>query len=104
MTVLSEAQRVAHLATSRELFSNLEEIRDLPNGYEVRLDAPNVIVKAAEFVALERLCCPFLNFSIEVEAESGPVWLQLTGRAGVKEFIREEINGLLGTGIDWQLK
>ena len=104
MTVLSAVQRVAHLATSRELFASLKEIRDLSNGYEVRLDAPNVIVKAAEFVALERLCCPFLNFSIEVEAESGPVWLRLTGREGVKEFIREEINGLLGTGIDWKLK
>jgi len=88
---------------SRELFSNLKEIRDLPDGYEVRLDASDVIVKAAEFVALERLCCPFLNFSIEVEAESGPVCLRLTGREGVKEFIREEINALLGTAIDWKL-
>ena len=104
MSVLSPAQREMHLATSRELFSNLKEIRELSNGYEVRLDAPNVILEAAEFVTLEKLCCPFLNFSIVVEAESGPVWLRLTGREGVKEFLREEINGLVGTAIHWRLK
>lgn len=104
MTVLADAQREAHLATSRELFSNLKEMRELSDGYEVRLDGPNIILKAAEFVELERLCCPFLNFTIEVEAEGGPVWLRLTGREGVKEFIREEINGLLGTAVDWRLK
>ena len=104
MSVLSPAQREMHLATSRELFSNLKEIRELSNGYEVRLDAPNAMLKAAEFVTLEKLCCPFLSFSIEVAAESGPVWLRLTGREGVKEFIREEINALLGTAIDWRLK
>lgn len=99
MTVLSGAQREGHLALSRELFSNRKEIRELSNGYEIRLDGPNAILKAAEFVALEKLCCPFLNFSIEVEVENGPVWLRLTGREGVKEFIREEINGLLGTPL-----
>ena len=101
MSVLSSAQRESHLATSRELFSTLKEIRQLSNGYEFRVDGPNVIVKAAEFVSLEKLCCPFLNFSLEIEAESGSVWLRLTGRQGVKAFVREEISGLLGAAINW---
>lgn len=103
MTVLSNVQRERHLATSRELFSALKQIRELANGYGFCIDGPNVIVQAAEFISLERLCCPFLNFEIEVEAENGSVWIRLTGREGVKEFIREEISGLLGTGIDWKL-
>ena len=70
-------------------------------GYQFRIDGPNVIVQVAEFISLEKLCCPFLNFEIEVEAENGPVWIKLTGREGVKEFIREEISGLLGTAVDW---
>ena len=101
MSVLSRAQRESHLATSRELFSTLKEIRELSDGYEFRVDGPSVIVKAAEFISLEKLCCPFLNFSLEVEAENGPVWVKLTGREGVKAFIREEISGLLGTAIQW---
>jgi hypothetical protein len=102
MSALSQAQREAHMATSSYLFSKLQEIRELSNGYEFRLtDDPDAAVKAAEFVTLEKLCCPFLNFAIEVEAEGGPVWLRLTGREGVKAFIREEISGLLGTTIQW---
>ena len=104
MTVLSAPQRESHLAISRELFLSLRQIRELANGYEFRIGGPNVVLQAAEFVSLEKLCCPFLNFEIEVEAENGAVWLRLTGREAVKEFIREEISGLLGTDIDWRLR
>jgi hypothetical protein len=30
---------------------------------------------------------PFLDFRIDVAPESGPVWVSLTGRPGVKEFL-----------------
>ena len=97
MTAIAPEQRPKHLATSRELFSRIEEFRELPNGYEFRLaDGPALISNLAEFVSLEKLCCPFLTFVIEIEAECGPVWLRLTGRDGVKAFIREEIAGLTG--------
>jgi len=97
MTAIPAAQRPVHLTTSRELFSQIEESRELADGYEFRLaDGPELLKQLAEFISLEKLCCPFLNFRIEIEAESGPVWLRLTGRDGVKEFIREEISGLTG--------
>ncbi len=101
MTAIPPDQRQVHLATSRDLFSRIEEFGELARGYEFRFaNGPDVIVKLAEFVTLERLCCPFLNFAIEVE-QGGPVWLRLTGSEGVKTFIREEINGLLGVAINW---
>ena len=102
MSVLSPAQRERHLATSREFLSYFKDKRELSNGYEFRLDGPDVIVKAAEFISLEKLCCPFLGFALEVEPEGGKVWLRLTGRDGVKAFIREEMSGLLGSTIDWK--
>ena len=103
MSVLSPAQREIHISTSRDLFASLKQIRELSDGYEFRLDGSNVIVKAAEFILLEKLCCPFLNFGLEVEAENGPVWVRLTAREGVKAFVREENNGLLGAAINWNL-
>ena len=103
MSALSPEQREMHMTTSRQLFSKVQTIQELSSGYEFRLACdPSSIVKAAEFIALEKLCCPFLNFAIEVKAEGGPVWLRLTGREGVKEFIREEISGLLRNAIDWR--
>lgn len=103
MSVLSPARRETHLATSRELFSRVQAIKEVVDGYEFQIvDEADAILKVAEFVTLEKLCCPFLNFTIDVAAEGGPVTLRLTGREGVKDFIREEINGLLGNVIDWK--
>jgi len=97
MTAIAPEQRPQYLATSRELFSQIQEFHELSNGYEFRLgERPALLSMLAEFVSLEKLCCPFLNFVIEVKAEGGPVWLRLTGRDGVKDFIREEISGLTG--------
>jgi hypothetical protein len=45
----------------------------------------------AEWDRLERRCCPFFDFNIEVEGDEGPTWLTLSGPSGVKEFIRLEI-------------
>lgn len=95
MTAIPAEQRAGHLAKSRELFSQIEETRELPDGYEFRFPG-DVVTRLADFVSLEKLCCPFLRFGIEVEIENGPVWLRLTGREGVKEFIREEVSGLTG--------
>ncbi|HEX6718282.1 MAG TPA: hypothetical protein VF088_14285 [Pyrinomonadaceae bacterium] len=101
MMAIPHDERPRHLAASRELFSQIQDTRELANGYEFRLaQRPDLIKKLADFVSLEKLCCPFLRFEIEVEAENGPVWLRLSGREGVKEFIKEEISGFAGfTGL-----
>ncbi|HKN84407.1 MAG TPA: arsenate reductase ArsC [Pyrinomonadaceae bacterium] len=92
MTAIPADQRQQHIAKSRDLFSQIQESRELPDGYEFRFASlPSLLTSLAEFISLEKLCCPFLRFAIEVEAEGGPVWLRLTGREGVKAFIREEI-------------
>lgn len=50
---------------------------------------------------LERLCCPFLRFLVEVEPNSGPLWMRLTGREGAKEFLRLalEATGLINVDV-----
>lgn len=101
MTAIPAEQRPVHLAKSRALFLQIQETRELPDGYEFRFaDDSNALKGLVDFVSLEKLCCPFLRFEIDVEAENGPVWLRLTGREGVKAFIKEEISGLTGlTGL-----
>lgn len=97
MTAIPAESRQRHLTASQELFAQIRETHELPDGYQFQFaDEPKIVNRLAEFVSLEKLCCPFLNFAIEIEAENGPVWLRLTGREGVKEFIREEVSGLTG--------
>jgi hypothetical protein len=94
MSALSPAERRRHIATTKEVFGTVQEIRELPNGYSFRLpDEDGVFMQAAAFVSRERLCCPFFGFGIELEPNGRAVWLRLTGREGVKPFIREEFGG-----------
>ena len=52
----------------------------------------------AEWVALERRCCPSFEFTIEVGPERDPTWLSLAGEEGVKDFIRHELALAAGHG------
>jgi len=100
MTAIDASRRGQHIATIDELFRGAREIRELPNGYAFRLsNESGALLKAAEFVALERLCCPFFGFLIEIEPEGGALWLSLTGREGVKPFIQAEIGGRLNESL-----
>lgn len=73
MSAIEPGLRRRHLATAGELFRAVEEMRELPGGYASRPRAEtDTLLKAAEFVSLERLCCPFLGFTLELEPEGGP--------------------------------
>jgi hypothetical protein len=101
MEAIEADKRQGHLATAKLLFGSTAEVREMPNGYAFRFPGDaDVVLKAAEFISLERLCCPFLGFTLEVEPEGGEVWLQLTGRDGVKPFIRTEIGEFIGERPD----
>jgi len=85
-------QRNRYNAVSQHLRASVKEVRELPDGYALQLPTePSVILMAAEFMTLERLCCPFLTLALEIESQGGPTWLQLTGREGVKEFLQAEL-------------
>jgi hypothetical protein len=91
MSAIPAESRGAHERLIRRLFGEaVEEIRERPDGFTFRLPADEYPA-VAEFVAAERLCCPFLHFTLEVAPDRGPLWLHLTGPAGVAPFIRAEL-------------
>ena len=92
MSAISPEERGEHLAAIQEVFGAVREIREIPDGYSFRLENETAsLTKAVGFIAKERLCCPFFGFTLRVEPERGELWLSLTGREGVKPFIRAEI-------------
>jgi len=89
---LNAEQQERHQALMGQLRSAVEEIRELPAGYEFASPAEtSTILAAAEFISLERQCCPFLKFELEVSSD-GPILLRLTGGKGVKELLREVLS------------
>ncbi len=100
MRAIPADRRDAHLATIVTLFRSVKNLRELPNGYAFQLsNEPNILLTAAQFIALERLCCPFFEFSVSVERNGGAVWLSLAGREGVKPFIMAEIGDHLPANV-----
>ena len=69
------------------------QVRELPDGFEFEFSAdPPAVQKAAEWVAGERLCCPFLDIDLRFPHDDGGFWLRLTGGQGVKQFIRADFD------------
>ena len=93
MAAFNTEQGKRHQTLTQQLFESVEDIQELPGGYAFRLPMRSSLYMAvAEFITLERLCCPFLNFVLEVEPEEGPLWLKLTGPDGVKQFLQAEFD------------
>lgn len=89
LTVIPSNVREEHVITAPQLFALAQEVQELPNGYAIRfLNEPGRFMAIAKFIENERLCCPFFSFGLEVEPNSGPLWLRLTGGEGVKEILQ----------------
>lgn len=87
---MTPAQRARHRDLGEALRGGIRETVELPDGFTFRLP-PEAWSTAAEFVLLEKLCCPFVRFQLEMSEDGGPVRLTLTGREGVREFLRAEL-------------
>ena len=90
LKALTEDERRSYAELSRQLAAGVAESRELGNGYAFRLDPALPLASAAQWMEFESRCCPFFDFKIEKAREGGAVWLHLTGRDGVKDFIRTE--------------
>jgi hypothetical protein len=66
---------------------------ELANGFEFSFDGAKLDLAAlGEWIALERRCCPFLHFRLNLEP-AGKTALAVAGGQGVKEFLRAEMSG-----------
>jgi hypothetical protein len=78
-----------------ELFAEVEEVRELEDGYALQLPASNEMMqKISEHVWIESQCCPFFEFEITVKPDNGPIWLNFKGGEKVKELIGQDMEKL----------
>ena len=87
---MTAQQRARHRVLAEALRGEIQETLELPDGFAFRLP-PEAWSIATEFVSLERLCCPFVRFVLEMPENEAPLRLSLTGREGVKELLRAEL-------------
>ncbi len=96
MHAIAPAQREQHIETAKFVYKSALEVQALPDGYAFRLPATTeILLKAAEYISNERLCCSFFHFSLDIEPNGGAFWLRLTGGEMIPAFILAEGIGTL---------
>lgn len=92
MDAIEESKRHQHgLLAAQLMFEAFQERQELPDGYAFRFAAADY-PRLVEYIANERLCCPFFQFELDVEPQQGPVWLRIRGGQEVKEFLTAQFN------------
>lgn len=88
-SALTDEQQARWMIVGKQMYQAIREVRELPDGYSFRLpNDSDMLLIIAEDLSFERLCCPFLRFTLEIEPGHGPFWLSFTGGEGAKEFLR----------------
>ena len=88
LSAISTAERPRYNELRGMLAKSATGKRDLVNGIAIQVSTERMgLAQIAEWISFERKCCPFFEFRIEVAPKSGPVWITMTGPAGVKEFL-----------------
>jgi len=90
---LTASERARHKKLTEKLMTSRTDTVETDKGYEFQYSPAKVsVAEAAEWVEMESKCCPFFDFHIDLEQEGQLVCLRLTGREGIKAFIRAEFS------------
>ena len=90
MDVFTPAECESHIQNTLQLNQTIQDIRETDNGYEFLFPYTTEITKLADFISKEKMCCPFLEFTLRIEPNEKPISLTLTGHEGTQEFLRNE--------------
>jgi len=92
MDSLTESEREIRKRLLSKVVSSLLERKKISNGllFQIRY-TDNVWLAASEFVTLEKRCCPFLNFKLNLISDSSDFTLRIDGQPGTSDFLQEEL-------------
>ena len=94
LDVFDDAERRRYQALRERLGERRLGTRELPDGMAVLYPAePALFLDVAEWITLERRCCPFLSFALEFAADPPSIRLRLVGGEDVKRFLQSQLKG-----------
>jgi hypothetical protein len=92
LKAISATERPRYNDLVKRLRLAVRERREMSDGYMFRLDADTIsLTEVAEWMSMERRCCPFLNFQLSLSGNQDDWQLTLTGPKGVKDIITQEL-------------
>lgn len=77
--------------TIADLKKDILSREELTNGFSYKFaSSDQALDNINDFIKTERLCCDFFSYQITVKEDSTE--LQITGPAGTKDFLKEEVD------------
>ena len=86
MAAFSAEERDRYDALRAKVTGAIDQVVELPNGFRLRLGHNVTPAEVGEWMSMEQRCCAFLDIGLRL-GEGGTMWLELTGRPGVKELL-----------------
>lgn len=91
LSAIDASNRIRHRDLLLRLRAASRDWRETTDGYSFRVVAEAMpLTDVAEWMGLERLCCPFLNLALQV-AGGQEDWLTVTGPVGAKPIVKAEL-------------
>jgi hypothetical protein len=85
----SVEQRRRQSELMKKFAPRLKDRKEINNGYAYIFSLQNTNVgELEELVKNEQECCPFLTFKIDSESHPNEIWLEVSGKKDVKEFLK----------------
>jgi hypothetical protein len=95
LKAFSSAERLRYDVLVKRIRGAMRDRMETSSGYVLKLDSKTVTLpEAAEWMGMERLCCPFLTLQLAASGNQADCLLTLTGPAGVKS-LRRVVSGTL---------
>jgi hypothetical protein len=92
LRALTAQQRNQLEQTGARVISAIVTSRELSDGYSFQVDPAGApLIEVAQWLDLWRRCCPFYEFQIDLRAADASLWLSVSGRPGVKEYIPVDV-------------
>lgn len=90
--VFSSEERKRYEAMRAKIDAALTRIVEVDHGYEIHLLGDDTMLAlVADWIALERRCCPFFEFTVGIGGLGSSIRVALTGSQGVKRFLKSEL-------------
>jgi hypothetical protein len=91
LKAISAAERPRYNELVKRVREAMRDRTEISNGYAFKLDSKIITLpEAAEWISMERLCCPFVTLQLSAAGNQTHWVLTLTGPEGVKPFLDVE--------------
>ena len=85
-----EARKAGAVA---ELKKKVLETVETEHGYAFRFaGSDETLGQLMVFIQSERQCCGFFTFKLGIQDPASPIWLEISGPSGAKDFVKTELD------------